>query len=108
MKNIDVRFPLGTLIAVTGVSGSGKSSLVHEVLYNTLARKLHRARTIGAAHDDILGIDQIDKIINVDQDPIGNAPSSNPATYTGLFDLIRELFAKLPESKIRGYQPRRF
>jgi excinuclease ABC subunit A len=77
-------------------------------LYNTLARKLHRARTIGAAHDDILGLELIDKMINVDQDPIGNTPSSNPATYTGLFDLIRELFAKLPESKVRGYQPRRF
>jgi excinuclease ABC subunit A len=78
------------------------------VLYNTLARKLHRARTTGAAHDEIVGLDQIDKIINVDQDPIGNAPSSNPATYTGLFDLIRELFAKLPEAKVRGYHPRRF
>jgi excinuclease ABC subunit A len=108
LKNIDVRFPLGTLVAVTGVSGSGKSSLVHEVLYNTLARKLHRARTVGAAHDEILGLDRIDKIINVDQDPIGNSPSSNPATYTGAFDLIRELFARLPEAKIRGYQPRRF
>jgi excinuclease ABC subunit A len=108
LKNIDVQFPLGALNAVTGVSGSGKSSLVHEVLYNTLARKLHRARTVGAAHDEILGLDRIDKIINVDQDPIGNAPSSNPATYTGVFDLIRELFARLPESKIRGYHPRRF
>ena len=82
LKNIDVEFPLGTFIAVTGVSGSGKSSLVNEVLYNTLARKLHRARTAGAAHDEIIGIDRIDKIINVDQDPIGNSPSSNPATYT--------------------------
>jgi excinuclease ABC subunit A len=108
LKNIDVRFPLGALVAVTGVSGSGKSSLVHEVLYNTLARKLHRARTVGAAHDEIRGLDRIDKIINVDQDPIGNAPSSNPATYTGLFDLIRELFARLPEAKVRGYHPRRF
>jgi excinuclease ABC subunit A len=108
LKNIDVRFPLGALIAVTGVSGSGKSSLVHEILYNTLARRLHRARTVAAAHDDILGLEQIDKVINVDQDPIGNAPSSNPATYTGVFDLIRELFARLPESKIRGYPPRRF
>jgi excinuclease ABC subunit A len=108
LKNIDVRFPLGALVSVTGVSGSGKSSLVHEVLYNTLARKLHRARTVGAAHDEIRGLDQIDKIINVDQDPIGNSPSSNPATYTGLFDLIRELFARLPEAKVRGYHPRRF
>jgi len=108
LKNIDVAFPLGCFIAVTGVSGSGKSSLVHEVLHNTLARKLHRARTPGAAHDDILGLEQIDKVINVDQAPIGNSPSSNPATYTGVFDLIRQLFAQLPESKVRGYQPRRF
>jgi excinuclease ABC subunit A len=108
LKNIDVRFPLGAFIAVTGVSGSGKSSLVHEILYNTLARKLHRARTTGAAHDDILGLDHIDKVINVDQDPIGNSPSSNPATYTGVFDLVRQLFAQLPEAKVRGYHPRRF
>jgi excinuclease ABC subunit A len=108
LKNIDVRFPLGVFIAVTGVSGSGKSSLVHEILYNTLARKLHRARTTGAAHDEITGLDHIDKVINVDQDPIGNSPSSNPATYTGVFDLIRQLFAQLPEAKVRGYHPRRF
>jgi excinuclease ABC subunit A len=108
LKNIDVSFPLGCLVAVTGVSGSGKSSLVGEILYNTLARKLHRARTVAAAHDDILGIEQIDKIINVDQDPIGNSPSSNPATYTGVFDLIRQLFAQLPEAKVRGYHPKRF
>lgn len=108
LKNITVRFPLGALIAVTGVSGSGKSSLVHEVLHDTLARRLHRAKTQGAAHDAILGLDQIDKIISVDQNPIGNTPSSNPATFTGVFDLIRELFAVLPEAKIRGYQPRRF
>jgi excinuclease ABC subunit A len=108
LKNIDVSLPLGTFIAVTGVSGSGKSSLIHEVLYNTLARKLHRARTTAAAHDDILGLEQIDKVINVDQDPIGNSPSSNPATYTGVFDLMRQLFAQLPEAKVRGYQPRRF
>jgi excinuclease ABC subunit A len=108
LKNIDVRFPLGVFIAVTGVSGSGKSSLVHEILYNTLARKLHRARTTGAAHDEILGLDHIDKVINVDQDPLGNSPSSNPATYTGVFDLIRQLFAQLPEAKVRGYHPRRF
>jgi excinuclease ABC subunit A len=108
LKNMDVEFPLGAFIAVTGVSGSGKSSLVNEVVYNTLARKLHRARTAGAAHDEILGLDRIDKIINVDQDPIGNSPSSNPATYTGVFDLIRQLFAQLPEAKVRGYHPRRF
>ncbi len=108
LKNIDVEFPLGTFIAVTGVSGSGKSSLVHEVLYNTLARKLYRARTLGAAHDEIVGLENIDKVINVDQDPIGNSPSSNPATYTGVFDLIRQLFAQLPESKIRGFHPKRF
>jgi excinuclease ABC subunit A len=108
LKNIDVHFPLGTFIAVTGVSGSGKSSLVNEVLYNTLARKLNRAQTPGAAHDEIRGLDLIDKIISVDQDPIGNSPSSNPATYTGVFDLIREVYARLPESKVRGYHPRRF
>ncbi len=108
LKNVDVHIPLGAFVAVTGVSGSGKSSLVNEVLYNTLARKLHRAKTAGAAHDVIRGLEHIDKIINVDQDPIGNSPSSNPATYTGVFDLIRELFARLPESKVRGYHPRRF
>ncbi|MCI0462038.1 MAG: excinuclease ABC subunit A, partial [Gemmataceae bacterium] len=108
LQNIDVPFPLGCFVAVTGVSGSGKSSLVNEVLYHTLARKLHRARTPAAAHDAILGLEQIDKVINVDQDPIGNSPSSNPATYTGVFDLVRHLFARLPDAKIRGYQPTRF
>jgi excinuclease ABC subunit A len=108
LRGIDVAFPLGLFVAVTGVSGSGKSTLVHEVLYNTLARRLHRARTAGAAHDDVAGLDQIDKIIRVDQDPIGFTPASNPATYTGVFDLIRQLFAQLPESKVRGYHPRRF
>ena len=108
LRNVDVQIPLGAFVAVTGVSGSGKSSLVNEVLYNTLARKLNRARTAGAAHDDILGLEHVDKIINVDQDPLGNSPSSNPATYTGVFDLIRELFSRLPESKVRGYHPRRF
>jgi len=108
LKNIDVTFPLGAFITVTGVSGSGKSSLVHEVLHNTLARKLHRAKTAGAAHEDIVGLEQIDKVINVDQDPLGNSPSSNPATYTGVFELIRQLFAQLPEAKVRGYHPRRF
>src|SRR5262249_17750929 len=108
LKNIDVSFPLGALVVVSGVSGSGKSSLVNEILYNTMARKLHRARTVGAARDPILGMEQIDKVINVDQDPIGNSPSSNPATYTGVFDLIRQLFAQLPEAKVRGYHPKRF
>src|SRR5262249_14804478 len=102
LKNVDVELPLGAFIAVTGVSGSGKSSLVNEVLYNTLARKLHRARTAGAAHDEIIGLDRIDKIINVDQDPIGNSPSSNPATYTGVVDLIRQLCAQLPGAYGRG------
>ncbi|HEV3383789.1 MAG TPA: excinuclease ABC subunit A, partial [Gemmata sp.] len=108
LKNVDVHLPLSAFVAVTGVSGSGKSSLINEVLYNTLARKLNRAQTPGAAHDDIRGIEFLDKIISVDQDPIGNSPSSNPATYTGAFDLIREVYARLPESKVRGYHPRRF
>jgi excinuclease ABC subunit A len=108
LKNIDVSFPLGTFIAVTGVSGSGKSSLVHEILYSALAKKLHRAGVTIGAHDDIVGIEAIDKVINVDQDPLGNSPSSNPATYTGVFDLIRQLFAQLPESRVRGYQAKRF
>src|SRR5205823_14882202 len=108
LQDIDVAFPLSAFVAVTGVSGSGKSSLVHEILYNSLARKLHRARTVVGAHDAIHGLEKIDKVINVDQDPIGNSPSSNPATYTGVFDLIRQLFAQLPEAKVRGYQPKRF
>ncbi len=108
LRNLDVDLPLGAFIAVTGVSGSGKSSLINEVLYQTLARRLHRARTTATAHDDILGLEHIDKVINVDQDPIGSSPQSNPATYTEVFNLIRELFARLPESKVRGYQPRRF
>ncbi|MBA3484095.1 MAG: ATP-binding cassette domain-containing protein, partial [Pirellulales bacterium] len=108
LKNINVELPLGTLTAVTGVSGSGKSSLVEDILYNQLARQLHRAKTIPGAHDSIAGVEQIDKVISVDQRPLGNTPSSNPATYTGVFDLIRELFAQLPEAKVRGYAARRF
>ena len=108
LHNIDVHIPLGAFIAVTGVSGSGKSSLINEVLFNTVSRRLHRTQTTGAVHDDIVGLEAIGKIISVDQDPLGNSPSSNPATYTGVFDLIRELFSRLPESKVRGYPPRRF
>ncbi|MFT3882059.1 MAG: excinuclease ABC subunit UvrA [Gemmatales bacterium] len=108
LKDVDARFPLGCLIAVTGPSGSGKSSLVQDVLYPVLARKLHRAQMQAGAYRDITGLEHIDKIINVDQSPIGNAPSSNPATYTGVFDLIRQLYAQVPDAKVRGYQPRRF
>ena len=108
LKNIDVQIPLGTLTAVTGVSGSGKSSLVEDILYNQLARTLHRAGTSPGAHDRIKGLQHIDKVIRVDQRSLGNTPSSNPATYTGLFELIRQLFAQLPESKLRGYAARRF
>ncbi len=108
LRNITVRFPLGTLTAVTGVSGSGKSSLVEDVLYKSLAKTLHRAGEIPGACDEIRGIEQINKVIRVDQQPLGNTPTSNPATYTGVFDLIRQLFSQLPEAKVRGYSPRRF
>ncbi|TWT47432.1 excinuclease ABC subunit UvrA [Botrimarina hoheduenensis] len=108
LKNIDVEIPLGSLIAVTGVSGSGKSSLINEVLYNQLARTLHRASLTAGAHDRIEGVQHINKVIRVDQSALGNSPASNPATYTGAFDLIRQLFSQLPEAKLRGYQPRRF
>ena len=108
LRNIDVRFPLGTLTAVTGPSGSGKSSLVDDILYSALARTLHRASTVPGAHDELRGIDHVNKVIRVDQQALGNSPSSNPATYTGAFDLIRSLFAQLPEARLRGYSPRRF
>ena len=108
LKGIDVKIPLGTFTVVTGPSGSGKSSLVEDVLYASLARTLHRAKTFAGAHDSLVGIEQINKVIRVDQQPLGQTPSSNPATFTGAFDLIRALFAQLPEAKLRGYQPRRF
>jgi excinuclease ABC subunit A len=108
LKNIDVRIPLGRLVCITGVSGSGKSSLMVEVLYKALARHLHHSRTQPGDHDRIEGLEYLDKIINIDQSPIGRTPRSNPATYTGLFDQIRSLYAELPESKIRGYQVGRF
>lgn len=108
LKNIDVAIPLGLFTCVTGVSGSGKSSLVNEILYKRLARDLNRARVRAGEHKDILGIEKLDKVINIDQSPIGRTPRSNPATYTGLFDMIRELFAQTTEAKMRGYQKGRF
>jgi excinuclease ABC subunit A len=108
LKNINVKIPLGKLVCITGVSGSGKSTLMVEILYKSLARKLNRAQTQPGEHDRIEGIEQLDKIINIDQSPIGRTPRSNPGTYTGLFDHIRSLYAELPESKIRGYKPGRF
>ena len=108
LKNIDVKFPLGVMTCVTGVSGSGKSSLVNQILYKRLARDLNRARTIPGKHKRIEGLEQVDKVINIDQSPIGRTPRSNPATYTGVFDLIRDLFAGTPDAKARGYKKGRF
>ena len=108
LKDLDVEFPLGRFICVTGVSGSGKSTLVEEILYRSLARRLYRSRLIPGEHDGIEGLDHIDKVIDVDQSPIGRTPRSNPATYAGVFTPIRELFTKLPESRMRGYTPGRF
>ncbi len=108
LKNINVNFPLGVMTCVTGVSGSGKSSLVNEILYKRLARDPNRARTIPGAHKDIIGMEQLDKVIDIDQSPIGRTPRSNPATYTGLFDQIRDLFAATQDAKARGYKKGRF
>ena len=108
LKNIDVEFPLGVMTCVTGVSGSGKSSLVNEILYKKLAHDLNHARTIPGKHKKITGLDQVDKVIAIDQSPIGRTPRSNPATYTGVFDLIRDLFAATPDAKARGYKKGRF
>ena len=108
LRNIDVKFPLGVMTCVTGVSGSGKSSLVNEILYKTLARDLNRARTIPGKNKGIEGIDQLDKVIDIDQSPIGRTPRSNPATYTGVFDMIRDLFASTQDAKAKGYKKGRF
>ncbi len=108
LREVDVAFPLGVFTAVTGVSGSGKSTLVNDILYTTLAKELHGARTVPGRHKRINGIDQVDKVVHVDQSPIGRTPRSNPATYTGVFDHVRKLFAATQEAKVRGYQPGRF
>ncbi|WP_370629989.1 excinuclease ABC subunit UvrA [Tessaracoccus sp. OS52] len=108
LKNIDVEFPLGTFTAVTGVSGSGKSSLVNSILYTAAAKKIYSAKAVPGKHRSLKGLDHLDKVIQVDQSPIGRTPRSNPATYTGVFDKIRNLFAQTPEAKVRGYQPGRF
>ncbi len=108
LKNIDVEIPLGIMTCITGVSGSGKSSLTNEILYKTMAKKLNRARCVPGKHDDILGLEQLDKVIDIDQSPIGRTPRSNPATYTGVFDMIRDLFAATPDAKAKGYKKGRF
>ncbi len=108
LRNVNVDIPLGVMTCVTGVSGSGKSSLVTQILYKRLARDLNRARCIPGKHDDMIGIDKLDKVINIDQSPIGRTPRSNPATYTGVFDQIRDLFAATPDAKMKGYSKGRF
>ena len=108
LRNLDVEIPLGLFVSVTGVSGSGKSTLIEDILHRSMARYFYRARVIPGAHTRITGFQHLDKVIDIDQSPIGRTPRSNPATYTGLFTPIRELFAELPEAKIRGYGPGRF
>lgn len=108
LKNLDVNIPLARFTSVTGVSGSGKSSLIIDTLYRALAQQIYRAKDTAGAHDELIGLDQLDKVIDIDQSPIGRTPRSNPATYTGVFTFIRELFAQLPESRVRGYRPGRF
>jgi excinuclease ABC subunit A len=108
LRDVDVAFPLGVFTAITGVSGSGKSTLVNDILYTSLAKQLHGARTVPGRHKRINGLDQVDKVVHVDQSPIGRTPRSNPATYTGVFDHVRKLFAATSEAKLRGYQPGRF
>ena len=108
LKNVTVQIPLGCFVSITGVSGSGKSTLLQETLYPRLLQKIHGTRTVWGEHDDLTGAEQIDKVIDIDQSPIGRTPRSNPATYSGVFDLIRNLFAQTPEAKVRGYQPGRF
>ena len=108
LKNIDVKIPLGKLVCITGVSGAGKSTLIVDILYNALAKKIYKSKTEPGDHDRIEGIENIDKVVLIDQSPIGRTPRSNPATYTGVFDHIRYFFSKLPDSRIRGYKPGRF